>query len=122
MGLLPHTAALPWGSGQWNSCYTLAHSLVAVGSGIVTTHCTTALGQWAVELLLHTRGRSRGRGPRPLGAHCHMTLAQWAVELLHYTASLPGGNGQWDSGNYVPHCFGAVGTGTLAAHCPTTRG
>ena len=35
MELLLHTAALHWGSGQSNSCNTLAICLGAVGSGVV---------------------------------------------------------------------------------------
>ena len=68
----------PGGSGQWNSCYTLPHCLGAVGSGTPATHCLTALGQWAVELLPYTAALPWG---------------QWAVQLLQYSAALPGGSG-----------------------------
>ena len=48
--LLLHTASLPGGSGQWNSCYTPPHCLGAVGSGTPAIHRRTAWGQWAVEV------------------------------------------------------------------------
>ena len=52
--------------------------------------------------------------------HCHTTCGQWAVELLQCTASLPGGSGQCNSCNALPHCLGAVGSGTPAPHCHTS--
>ena len=36
--------------------------------------------------------------------------------------SLPKGSGQRNSYDEVPHCPGAVGSGTPAMHCPTARG
>jgi hypothetical protein len=36
------------------------------------------------------------------------------VELLQHTAAPPGGSGQWNSCNALPHCLGAVGSGTPA--------
>ena len=48
--LLVRTAALPWGSGQWNFSCTLSHYPWAVSSGTLSVHCLTASGQWAVEL------------------------------------------------------------------------
>ena len=47
---------------------------------------------------------------------------QWAVDLVQYTASLPGGSGQWNSCSTLPHCLGAVGSGTRVIHCPTAWG
>ena len=44
------------------------------------------------------------------------------MDLLQYTASLPGGTGQWNSCNTLPHCLGAVGRGPPAIHCPTAWG
>ena len=35
---------------------------------------------------------------------------------------LPGGSGQWTSCNTLPHCLGAVGSGTPAIHYPTAWG
>ena len=105
--LLQCTAPLPGRSGQWTSCNTLPHCRGAVGSGPPSMHCPTAWGQWAVELLQCT-------APLPRG--------QWAVELLLYTASLPGGSGQWNSCNALPHCPGAVGSGTPAIQCRTAWG
>ena len=42
--------------------------------------------------------------------HCHTAWGQWAVELMSCTASLPGGSGQCNSCNALPHCPGAVGS------------
>ena len=52
--------------------------------------------------------------------HYLTALGQWAVELLQCTALLPGGSGQCNSNscNALPHCLGAVGSGTPAMHCP----
>ena len=54
--------------------------------------------------------------------HCHTAQGQWAMELLQCTASLPGGIGQWNSCNALPHCLGAVGSATPAMHCLTAWG
>ena len=54
--------------------------------------------------------------------HCLTAWGQRAVELLQCTASLPGGSGQCNSCNAPPRCLGAVGSGTLAMHCPTAWG
>ena len=42
--------------------------------------------------------------------------------LVQYTASLPGGSGQCNSYNALPHRLGAVGIGTPAMRPPTNRG
>ena len=44
------------------------------------------------------------------------------MQLLHYSAPLPGGSGQCNSCNALPHCLGAVGSPTPAMHCLTARG
>ena len=44
------------------------------------------------------------------------------MQLLQCTASLPGGSGQCNPCNAVPHCLGAVGGGTPAMHCLTAWG
>ena len=70
--------------------------------------------------------------------HCLTAWGQWAVELLQCTASLPGGSGQCNSCNALPHCpggsgqcnscnalphcLGAVGSATPAMHCLTALG
>ena len=54
--------------------------------------------------------------------HCPNAWGQWAVDLVQYTASLPGGSGQWTSCNTLPHCLGALGSGTPAMHCLTAWG
>ena len=38
--------------------------------------------------------------------HCRTARGQWAVQLLQCTASLPGGSGQCNSCNALPHCLG----------------
>ena len=54
--------------------------------------------------------------------HCLTAWGQRAVELLQCTAPLPGGSGQCNSCNTVPHCLGAVGSRTPAMHCLTAPG
>ena len=51
--------------------------------------------------------------------HYPTAWGQWAVDLRQYTAALPGGSGQRNSCNALPHCLGAVGSGTPAMHCLT---
>ena len=45
MELLQYTAALPGGSGQWNSYSTLPHCLGAVGGGTPAMHWLSVWGQ-----------------------------------------------------------------------------
>ena len=54
--------------------------------------------------------------------HCHTTWGQWAVELLQCTTTLPGGGGQCNSCNALPHYLGAVGSGNSAVPCLTAWG
>ena len=54
--------------------------------------------------------------------HCPTAWGQWVVQLLQCTTSLPGGSGQWNSCNTLPHRLGAVGSGTPAMHCRTAWG
>ena len=72
----------PGGSGQCNSCNALPHCLGAVGSATPATHCRTAWGQWAAQLLQRTAALAWG---------------QWAVDLRQYTAAMPGGSEQCSS-------------------------
>ena len=62
MELLPRTAALPEGSGQWNSCDTLPLFLGTAGCATPAMHCLTDWGQWAVQLLHYTASPPRGSG------------------------------------------------------------
>ena len=39
--------------------------------------------------------------------------------LLLCTATLLGSNGKWYSFSELPHCWGALGTGTPSVHCHT---
>ena len=48
--------------------------------------------------------------------HCLTVWGQWAVQLLQCTTALPGGSGQRNSCNALPHRLGAVGIGTPAMH------
>ena len=174
MELLQYTATLPRGCGQWNSCNARAHQLGrrgvlprrrslpkertcrnalpqclgAVGSATPATHCLTARGLWAVELLqypatppggcgqwnscnarTHQVGRrgacpggGRCRKSGPAAMHCHNAWGQWALELVQRIASLPRGSGQCNSCKTLPHRLGTVGSGTLAMHGPTSWG
>ena len=54
--------------------------------------------------------------------HCLTAWGQWGVELLQCTAALPGGSGQCNSCNALPHCLGAVDSATPAMHCLTAWG
>ena len=51
------TSSFARGSGQCNSCNALPHCLGTVGRANLATHCLTALGQWAVQLLQCTAWR-----------------------------------------------------------------
>ena len=98
------TALQLWAEGCGKSCNALPHRLEAVGSGTLATHCLTALGQWAVQLLQCTAPLPWGSGqwnssvgsgaPAPFATHCSSAWGQWAVQPLQCTASLPGGSGQ----------------------------
>ena len=68
-------------------------------------HCHTARGQWAVQLLQCT-------------AIVPTASGQW--NSLQCTATMPGGSGQCNSCNALPHCLGAMGSGTPAMHCHTS--
>ena len=54
--------------------------------------------------------------------HCLTAWGQWAVQRLQHTASLPGGSGQCNSCNALPHRLGTVGSGTPAMRRPTSWG
>ena len=54
--------------------------------------------------------------------HCPTAWGQWAVQFLQCTASLPGGSGQCNSCNTLPHCLGAVGSGPPSIHGLTAWG
>ena len=104
--LLLCTTTLSGGSGLWKS-------------GNALPHC---LGEWAVELL-QCVGPSAGGAESPTQEavaaekadllQCTATLPgrQWAVELMSCTS------GQWNSCHALPHCLGAVGSGTPTMHC-----
>ena len=106
-GAPPPPPPPPGGKGQWTSCNTLPHCLGAVGSGPPATHCLTASGQWAVDLLQYTASLPGGSG------QCNSCNA-----LPHRL----GGSGRWTSCNTLPHYLGAVGSGNPAVHCLTAWG
>ena len=54
--------------------------------------------------------------------HCLTARGQGVAQLLQCTATLPVGSGQWNSYNALPHCLGAVGSGSPAMHCLTAWG
>ena len=114
MDLLQYTAALPGGSGQWNSSNAPPHCLVAVGGGTRAAHCRTALAQWAAVLMEYTATPPRGGVEHRLGAVGSGTLA------MHCPP--PRGCGQWNFCNTLPYCLGAVGSGTPSLHCRTAWG
>ena len=103
-----HTA---WGSGQRNACHALPRCLGAVGSATPAIHCLAAWGQWAVQLLQCTA--------TPPGGD-----VQW--NLCNARAHQLGGRGvpprerslpkERTSFNALPHCVGAVGSGTHVMH------
>ena len=127
MELLQHTATLPGGSGQCNSCNALPPCLGTVGRGTPGTRGPTSWGDGESC----PGGRRRLKSGTP-AMHCLTAQGQWAVKLLQCTASLPGGSGQWNSCYALPHCLGAVGSWpgggrylksrTLAVHCSTACG
>ena len=96
MQLLHHSAPLPGGTVQCNSCNALPHCLGAVGSRSPAMHCLTAWGQWTVQLLQCTAPLPGGIGqcnfcntlPHCLGAvgsatpamHCLTALGQWSAK------------------------------------------
>ena len=82
-------------------------ALGAVGSATPATHCLTAWGQLAVQLLQYTAALLRGSGQR----NSCKAPPRWL-----------GGSGQWTSGNTLPHCLGAVSSAAPALLCPTAWG
>ena len=115
--LLQYTASLPQGSGQWNSCNALPHCVVAVGSG---TPAMCGPPSWGDGESCPVGGRCRQNGTRAM--HCLTTCGQWAVQLVQCTASVPGGSGQCNSCNALPHCVLAVRRGTPAMRAPPQLG
>ena len=82
-------------------------ALGAVGSAIPATHCLTAWGQWAVQLLQYTAALSEGSGQRN---SCN---------------ALPHCLGAVGSGTPAMHCLiapAAVGSAIPAMHCLTAWG
>ena len=167
MQLLQCTALPPGGSGHCNSCNALTHCLGAQGSGThsiilqctVTlplgngsrtpfTHCHTARGQCAVELVQCNASPPGACGHcnscntlrHCLGAvgsaihamHCLTASGQWAVLLVPCIATPHGRGRQWNLCNARAHQVRGRGVlfrrqspfknGTLATHSHTTLG
>ena len=116
---LPHRlgAAPSGGSGWCNSCNALPQCLGPIGSGTLAMRELTSRGDGA-------SGPGGGRCLRSgiLAMHCHTARGQWAVELMSCTATPHKGSGQWNPCNALPHCLGAVGSGTPPINCLTTFG
>ena len=91
----------PCASGPWSGGDDAGTCIAEVPCTL--PHCS---GLWAVELLLYTASLPWGSG-------------QW---ISFCSLSLPGGSGQWDTCCTLPHCLGAVGSGTPAVHCHTAWG
>ena len=61
-------------------------------------------------------------GHRVVGiGHCFSASAHWAAQPVQRTTSLPRGSGHRNSCKTLPHCLGAVGTGTHAMHRHSVR-
>ena len=128
--------------GDGESCPGGGHCL---NSGTPAMHCHTAWAQGALELMSCTASLPGGMGSATLAMHCHTAWGRWAVELLPCVGpptrgrrvrpcvgppaggrrvlpkrrSLPK---QRNSCNALPHCLGAVGSGTHVMHCLTAWG
>ena len=113
---LQRTASLGGRSGHWNSGNALPHRK-PVGSGTLAMRGPTDWGDGE-----SCRGGARCRKRGTLAMHCNTASRQWAVELMSCAASLPGGSGQCNSCNALPHCLGAVGSESPAMHCLTDWG
>ena len=104
------------GNGQWNSCDAPPQCLEAMGGGTFATHCHTALGQWATEVLQFTATLPTGSGEwNSFNAlpHC---LGAVGRDHLQCTATPPRAGGQWNSCDALPQSLLAVGTGPLVMH------
>ena len=101
--MLPCTATLPGGSGQYVSCNVLTCCLGVVGSAMAAMHATLP--------------GAVGNGNPAM--HCLAAFGRWAMQLRQCTAPLPGGSGQWEACNTLPLCQGALGSGTPGTHCLT---
>ena len=51
--------------------------------------------------------------------HCLIAGGQRAVQFLQCITSVPGGSGQWNCCNALPHCLREVGSATPIIHCLT---
>ena len=84
-----------------------------------TAHCPQAVRQCVAGGPLPTAPRQWGSVLQKV--HCPLPPGSEAVYCRSSTP-LPGGTGLWTSCNTLPHCLGAVGSGTPAIHCPTAWG
>ena len=81
----------------------------------VVLHCLVLCT--ALHFVCHATLYLWAMGSGSVAMHCHTACGQGAVELLQLSAALPVGSGQWKSCNALPHCLGAVGSGTATMHC-----
>ena len=114
-------------------CGLFCAALVVWTRGLENVQCSTHLSWvWVIEFnRLLTHGfhvvdfivilrECVGSGTTVM--HGLTARGQWAMELLQRIATLPGGSGQCNSCNALPHRLGAVGSGTPAMRGPTGYG
>ena len=71
-------------------------------------HCHTLWGTGkcnSCHTLLDFLGEAGSATP---AMHRLTARGQWAVELLQYNPVPPGGSGQWNSRDALPHCLWAM--------------
>ena len=117
---------------------SVTHRPGAVGNGNSASHCLTAWGRWAAQLLQSAASLPGGSGqcnscnalphcPGAVGSgtpamHCLTAWGQWTVQLLQCTVSLPWGSGQWNFCNALPHCLGQWAVQLLQCTVSLPRG
>ena len=115
--ILQYTSTLPGGNGRCNSYDALPHRLGMVGSGNPAMRGATSYESGDT---CPRRGHCLTSGTRAM--HYHTACGLRVVLLVQSTATRPRGNGQCIPCNIVPHCLGAVGSGTPTMRAPTSRG
>ena len=107
--------------GQWGAIFFREPGEPARGGrGVLPRGCSESPARPRGGHLLQRTGRNGPGGTGSpaqgvFGVSCQANGGQC-------TASLPGGSGQWNSCNALPHCPGAVGSGTPAMHGLTALG
>ena len=94
----------PGGDGESSPGGGRSSGQGAVDSAAPAIHCLTAWGQRrrnSCNALPHCLGAVGSANP---AMHYLTAWGQWTVLLLQCTAPLPGGSGQCNSFNALPHC------------------